>query len=51
MTALSFVAAPEAAKSGRTVVDPARKLALFEQLVTPHLDAARSLALANPQRP
>jgi RNA polymerase sigma factor (sigma-70 family) len=44
MTAFALTAVPRVTKTGRTDMDPARKLALFEQAVIPHLNAAYNLA-------
>jgi RNA polymerase sigma-70 factor (ECF subfamily) len=44
MTASALTAVPRITKPGKTTMDPARKLALFEQTVIPHLNAAYNLA-------
>jgi hypothetical protein len=51
MTASARTAALRVAETGRTAMDPDRKLALFEQNVMPHLHVAYNLALVDPQRP
>ena len=44
MTAIAFRDHPRAVTSGKAAMDPARKLAQFEQTVIPHLNAAYNLA-------
>jgi RNA polymerase sigma-70 factor (ECF subfamily) len=44
MTASALTPVARAAKPERTAMDPARKLALFEETVIPHLNAAYNLA-------
>jgi RNA polymerase sigma factor (sigma-70 family) len=44
MTAFALTIVPRKAKSRPTVMDSARKLPLFEQIVMPHLNAAHNLA-------
>src|ERR1700730_12568689 len=44
MAATALSAVPRAIRPGRTAMDPARRLALFEQSIIPHLTAAYNLA-------
>ena len=44
MTVSPPAAAPGSTRAGRTVMDAARKRALFEEIVIPHLNAAYNLA-------
>src|SRR5271169_1414301 len=44
MTAFALTTAARVTMPGRTAMDPASRLALFEQTILPHLNAAYNLA-------